>query len=321
MKPLNIKRNLASYLKNIKKRKVSIVTAFASGTEELLNSIIKNDNKIDLIIGTINSFSSPKFIDHCLNIENKNFSAFVDFRYENSTHWKLYLVEPNIVILGSANFTNVGVRLSRDTCVVIEDIELHRAYTQEISKLKKSDSVLGLGDSKEFNVQLDKYRLRHRRMQRGLGRSSQCENISKWLENESNQTIPLFIWKDSHSKETIKEAHELIEDKKSSISISDIREFFTYESLENELPYEQGDIVLCTNSTGSYIDFYSFDRIIHRNDMNYMYSYKSKGKQYMRPFKISKETKVAIKESVPMWYDKGLTELTRNELYDLAQKC
>jgi len=97
----DLKKTLSSF----SHRNIKIVTAFASGTEGIVESLLGEGNKVDIVVGTINAFTSPSFIEHCASHDDKNLSIHVDFRYESSFHWKLYLVDPNIVIVGSANFT------------------------------------------------------------------------------------------------------------------------------------------------------------------------------------------------------------------------
>ena len=318
MQLLDTEQNLEGFLKGLNGRKICIVTAFASGTEDLIDLLVENNNVIDLIVGTINSFSSPRFFDHCLSINDRNLSLFVDFRYQNSTHWKLYLIDPNVVIIGSANFTNIGVGLFRDTCVAIKNSNLYQSYMKEVSKIKASHGVIGKHDSEKFNSELEIYRLNHRRMQAGLARSNRYRNGNEWLEDESNQIIPLFIWDSRHSKETIETAHELIEANESNISRTDIRDFFTYECDEGDIPYEQGDVVLCANSKGSYIDFYTFDRIMNKDGLYYIYSYKRK--RYTYPFKL-KDLKNGIKKRVPDWHEEELTEISRQDIYEICKSA
>lgn len=311
MKILNKENNLIFLLSNIKQREVTIVSAFASQTENIVDLLIKNNNKLELIIGTINSFSSPDFFDHCMNIVGKDFSLRVDFGYQNSTHWKLYLVNPDIVIIGSANFTNTGLSLSRDTCVVIEDKGLFDNYKNEVDNLKNSKNVIE-SHHEEFKNRLDLYRRSHRRMQAGLVNRIQMNDGVSWLEEESNQLIPLFIWDCLHSKESTKIAHKLLEDDVTGDSKSTIRDFFTYECADGELPYSQGDVVLCLNDKGNHVDFYSFDRIIHKDGINYIYSFKRK--RYIRPFAITQKIKNEIKNIVDEWYGEKLIELNRNKI-------
>lgn len=312
MKILKNTDNLHSVLKNIDNKVITIVSAFASGTESVVDLLIKNNNKLRLIIGTINSFSSPDFFDHCLqHIDNENFSLCVDFGYQNSIHWKLYLIEPDTVIIGSANFTNIGLSLSRDTCVVIENSLLLNSYKEEISSIIESKNVIEYRRN-DFSTYLEKYRSIHRRMQTSLIRSIQSKDLNEWLEDESNQLLPVFIWDSLHSKNTIKEAHELNDD-----SESELRDFFTYKADREKLPYEQGDMVLCLKDNGSYIDFYSFDRIIIKDNLHYIYSYKRP--RYSRPFLLNDKLKKEIKERVATWYKEKISVLNRTDLSSLLK--
>lgn len=314
MKILKKNDNLAFVLKSLRNQKITIISAFASGTEDVVDSLLQNNNNLELIIGTINSFSSPNFFDHCISRYGKKLSLIVDFNYQNSIHWKLYLIEPSTVIIGSANFTKTGLNLFRDTCVVIEDKLLLNSYKEQVESIKASDNVIGYRQ-KQFSHHLQKYRSIHRRMQAGLARTTQVSNGLEWLEEETNQLIPLFIWDSIHSKDTIKKAHELLDENDPEESKSEIRDFFTYSTNEGELPYEQGDVVLCLKNTGAYIDFYSFDRIIYKDGMNYIYSFKRK--RYLRPFRLDSEIKNEIKKRVGGWYDSELTELDRSKIISL----
>ncbi len=121
MKILTSEENLNEFLEGLQNKDVVIISAFASGTEEVVDALLNQGNKLELLIGTINSFSSPEFFEHCKKIADDRFSMSIDFRYQNSIHWKLYLVKPDTVIIGSANFTTKGLSLERDTCVALND--------------------------------------------------------------------------------------------------------------------------------------------------------------------------------------------------------
>lgn len=318
MKILNNEENLASFLNGIREREVIIVSAFASGTEGVVDLLLDHGNKLELLIGTINSFSSPYFFDYCNNIENDSFSLSVDFGYQNSIHWKLYLIKPDTVIIGSPNFTSTGLSLFRDTCVVIESRTLLESYISELRTIKSSENVVSCDDGK-FEGYLEKYRENHRRMQAARARAVREDNGNDWISAEENQLIPIFIWNCRHTKETIKEAHNLLKEDLDEEPSSMLRDFFTYGCDESDLPYNQGDIVLCMNSKGSYADFYSFDRIIHENGINYIYSYKQK--RYSRPFKLSNEIKTEIKKRADDWHQQEITELNRSEIQDVIQSA
>lgn len=318
MEILNNKDPLASFLKSVSNKEVIIVSAFASGTEDVVDLLLYQGNRLELLVGTINSFSSPDFLDHCKNIEHDKFSLFVDFGYQNSTHWKLYLIKPATVIIGSANFTNTGLSLTRDTCVLIKNKLLLESYIQELAKLKSSKNVLDCNDV-NFDDVLKKYRENHRRMQSGRVRAGQAGNATEWLSAEENQLIPIFIWYSKHDKVTKEEANKLFKEDSDEEPSSILRDFFTYDCDEADLPYSQGDMVLCMNSNGAYADFYSFDRILHKDGLNYIYSYKKK--RYMRPFKLSKEIKSEIKHRVGYWYEQGITELGRAAIEGIIKEA
>ena len=316
MEILNNEKNLATFLHDISKREVIIISAFASGTENIVAQLLKNENKLELLVGTINSFSSPDFFEYCKKIENNHFSLSVDFGYQNSIHWKLYLIKPATVIIGSANFTNTGLSLVRDTCVVIEDKALLEQYMKEFAAIKSSPHVVSCRDN-NFMMNLKKYRDSHRRMQAGRARSVKAGNGEEWLTEEENQLIPVFIWDSTQTKDTVEEAHNLLKEESHEEHIPVLRDFFTYQG--TTLPYSQGDLVLCMKSNGSYADFYSFDRIIHKGGFYYIYSYRQK--HYIRPFRISKEIKSEIKNRVEDWYDSGRTELDRSTIQDLIKSA
>ena len=316
MKILNNEENLASFLKSIREREVTIVSAFASGTEGVVDLLLDHGNKLEIMVGTINAFSSPDFFDHCKKIENDSFSLLVDFGYHNSIHWKLYLIKPETVIIGSANFTCTGLGLTRDTCVVIEDRTILESYIKELTAIKSSSNVVSC-DEAHFDDELQKYRVNHRRMQAARAQSVRASDGNEWLAAEENQLIPIFIWDSMHTKVTIDEAHGLLSEETDEKPDSILRDFFTYECQETDIPYRQGDIVLCMNSKGSYSDFYSFDRIIHKEGLNYIYSYKRK--RYERPFRLNDEIKSEIKNRVENWYERNITELGRSEIQDLME--
>ncbi|MGD7034919.1 phospholipase D family protein [Methylotuvimicrobium buryatense] len=318
MKILNNEENLASFLEDIREREVTIVSAFASGTESVIDLLLDHGNRLELLIGTINSFSSPDLFDHCKNIANDNFSLFVDFGYQSSIHWKLYLIEPETVIIGSANFTVTGLSLMRDTCVVIENKTLLESYIKELAAIKSSNNVVSC-DGAHFEDYLQKYRENHRRMQAGRARSVRAGDGNEWLSAEENQLIPVLIWDSRHTKDTIEEAHKLLKEDSDEEPASMLRDFFTYDCDEADLPYSQGDLVLCMNSKGSYADFYSFDRILHEDGINYIYSYKQK--RYTRPFRLSNEIKSEIKNRVGDWYEREITELGRAEIQDVIKSA
>ena len=155
--------NSDNFLRSLNGKAVIIVSAFASGTEKVIDCLVNNSNSVELIVGTNNSFSSPNFLKH-------------------------------------------------------------------------------------------------------------------WLKDEVNQQVPLFVWEKTLSKEKETEAHEILERGDSdgpSLGIK-TRDIFTCPNNKGELPYAQGDVVLCLSGRGGHIGFYSFDRIIGDKGTAYMYSYKNR---------------------------------------------
>lgn len=320
MKILNSEKNLASYLGQIRGSEITIITAFASGTEDDVDLLLKNDNKLELIIGTINSFSSPDFMEYCVSNENKNLSLYVDFGYQESIHWKLYLINPETVIIGSANFTKTGLSLLRDTCLVINDEDLLKKYKKELVSLKASSNVVGC-NHEDFHDHFKKYRESHRRMQAGRARIVQAISVEKWLGEEENQLIPVFIWEYYHTKDEESKAHKLLEESSGESSVSMLRDWFTLECNESNVPYKQGDVVLCMKSSGNVkqMDFFTFDRILHEDGRCYIYSYRQK--HYMRPFRLTDEIKKEIKNIVGVWYERDIIELKKSEIQSLAKNA
>ncbi len=311
MEILDYEDSLESYLGELSGKKITIVSAFASGTEPLIDQLIENDNQLDILVGSINSLTSPDFIEHCLNENNPALALAVDFRSHASINWKLILIEPDIVILGSANFTQVGVSLVRDTCVVTADTALYDAYLARVQVLKSTDGVLTCDHSLAFEEALDTYKQNHRRMQAGLARTAQYLDTEGWLGDDSNQSIPLFIWYSDHSEQSEDEARKHLKSSSDGVAWDDVREFFTYECAEGALPYEEGDVVLTARCNGSHIGFYTFDRILYREGTYYIYAYRKK--RYTQPFKLDGD-KELLKEAIPVWYEDGRTEINRADI-------
>ncbi|MBD9612486.1 phospholipase D family protein [Pseudomonas sp. PDM02] len=309
MEILNNENNLNAYLEKIHNKQITIVSAFASKTENLIDTMLKNENSIELIIGTINSFSSPDFIEHCRDIKNNKLNFSVDFGYQASTHWKVYLIAPKTVIIGSANFTSTGISLFRDTCVVITSKELHNNYKKEIATIKKSPAVI-YSRTDTFNRHLNLYRANHDKMQKALARGMQYADGPDWLKDESNQSLPIFIWDTYHTEKTKERAQKVLKENTSTIEHKGIRDFFCYDA-SSGCPYNEGDIVICTSNKGHYLDFYNFDRIIKSGKTYYIYSLKQ-GKRF-RPFPI-KHRKSQIKIHLSDWYEQGITKLNRDNI-------
>ncbi len=295
MKILDSSESLDNYLTSIRNNHIQIVTAFASGTEETLSALLANGNTIDLIVGTINAFTSPKFIEYCAEHDSKHLKAFVDFGYQSSVHWKLYLISPKIVVIGSPNFTTIGISLNRDTCLVVEDADIYKNYVHRFKELLNKSNVIDV-KSDQFELAFRKYCKEHDRTQAGLARSQHYSTLEEWLSNETNQQIQLFIWDGQHTSETKKKAQKLLKDNSTKGDTPTLRDFFTDDATEDELPYSQGDVVLCASCRGGHLDFYTFDRIIHDNGCHFIYSYRRR--RYQRPFNLEEGLKEQLKKLV-----------------------
>jgi HKD family nuclease len=92
-------QNLRAILGEYRNTRIDIVVAFASKSEDLVDEMIKNNNKVSIIVGTINNFTDPSFIEYCQDLDKKKLDIYVDFRNNESVHWKLYLISPTTVII------------------------------------------------------------------------------------------------------------------------------------------------------------------------------------------------------------------------------
>lgn len=317
MKILDINSDLEKTLKSFSNRKIKIITAFASGTEDLIRDLLKQDNSVEIIVGTINSFSSPKFIESFENNDNEKLKLYVDFRYESSIHWKLYLVEPNITIIGSANFTKTGVCLKRDTMAIVENDSLYGEYLSKIETLRENPDVVDVENKNIFNDLFGIYCEKHKKMQKALSKATQYNEPEDWLNNDINQTLPLFIWDSNHTEETDQKAYDLIEKSDIEITREGINDFHTYECAENKSLYDEGDIVITASHKGSYIKFESFDRIIYDDGTCYIYSFKKK--KYKYPFKLDR-IKKELKNKIVKWYKEEVIEIHRDDLSSLLRQ-
>lgn len=243
------------------------------------------------MIGTINAFTDPNFLDHCAMKKSDVMSLWVDFRGQESIHWKLYLIEPDTVIIGSANFTHVGLSLARDTCVVIKNKNMLKEYQEIIDGFLDNAEVMSSVDP-QFKEKMNKYRTKHQRMQQAMRNNiiDAKVSLSAWLENEYHQRIKIFVWKNNHSAETKIIANALLNTEARDNGLPETagsgrfkyRDLFTYQCDEDELPWCEGDIVLCFRNNGKYIGFKRFDRIIHHEGINYMYFYSREDKNTLR---------------------------------------
>lgn len=317
MQILDKNNRLDTYLRQFHGKNLTLISAFASDTDKLFVDLIDQDNSVTLIIGSINAFTSPTFIATCkkLAAKERSFSFSVDFRYENSTHWKVYLIEPDIVVIGSANLTSVGVGLTRDTCIVVRDGTLYSHYLEQVTGLQTKPDVVNSA-SKNFEGYLEEYEARHRRVQGALQRSQTYNGIEEWLSDDTNQTLPIFVWSEPHTSASRTTAKQAYEDLNTENHWNDIKDFFTFESEDRPCPYEAGSMVLTVRSTGAYSEFYTFDRILEQDGIFYCYVFRKK--RYPKPFDIKPLT-AGLKLLAEGWT--GVSTIGRDEIRQLMVRA
>lgn len=318
MRVLDEVNNLRVCLSEFENRKIVIVTAFISGVRELVLEMSRKGNELTLLLGTMNAFSPPDFIEWCASDIAQGVHLLVDFRYANSLHWKLYLVEPNIVIVGSANFTSRGVGLMYDTCLVIEDNGLYSTYMDKVSHFRDMPDVVSATDKVEFGRRMLEYRRQHRQSQSGFLRACSRANnkmsIEEFLQDESYQRVPLFVWERDHTAEEKKEASIILQelnevDAEGAIVL---RDFFVWRGKLKDLPYFENDVVLCGSRGGGHIDFYTFDYFVQRREDVFILSFGRA--RIKRPFKLG-DVIDKLKPQMKGWVNKH--ELTRDEILAL----
>ena len=323
MKILDEQENLWEVLSSFSNRKITIVTAFVSKTSGEVEELIKQNNTVELILGSINAFSPPSFIEKIATLNSSQCTLYVDFRYENSTHWKLYLIEPNIVIIGSANFTKAGLDLHRDTCIHTENAELYREYMDKVKDLTQKKEVLKT-DEPSFAAAFSEYKRKHKKFRKQYENVNLPSSIAKWLWSEDSQSIPIFVWCNYHGRDSIETASKIVKEEKAEQNVEldaskELRDFFTLEKGEEIFPYKEGDTVLCMNHNGAYIGFYTFDSIVEDDGVMYMLSFKKADRKYKRPFNLSAQLRMNLKAKARQLHEKGTIELNREQIIELAQ--
>ena len=317
MQILDTSNRLDTYLRQFHGKNLTLISAFASDTYKLLVDLIDQDNSVTLIIGSINAFTSPKFIAACKKLagDERSFSFSVDFRYENSTHWKVYLIEPDVVVIGSANLTGVGVGLARDTCIVAQDGALYSHYLAQATGLQNKPDVVNSA-SKAFEHYLEEYEARHRKVQGALQCSQTYSGIEEWMSDETNQTLSIFVWSKPHTSASETTAKQAYENLSTENHWDDIRDFFTFESADRLCPYEAGSMVLTVRNTGAHPKFYTFDRILEQDGTCYCYVFNKK--KYPKPFNIKPLT-AGLKLLAEGWRD--VSTIGRDEIRQLMVKA
>lgn len=315
---LNENKTLSQYLSEVKDQNIHIVSAFANGTEDIIKKLIDQNKHVELIIGTINAFSDINFIDFCVEQakNNKNFDFYVDFRYENSVHWKLYTVSPNLIIIGSANLTIKGLSLSRDTCISVKNQVLYNDYLKKIDELKKIPEVIN-SKSSVFSDKLNEYKEAHKK-------TASCHiynppelSLKKWLSSEHCYDLPLFIWDSYLSEDQVDYITTEVEQISPNQKFDPDKQCL-WINKKYAKNYPQGSIILAMDKDGNDISFFKCDVIIsyssRTNPFLVNLSKKTKG-----PFKLEPKIKQSLKKKASEWYSNDKHQLSRKDLKELIE--
>lgn len=322
MERLHTENDLEKFLLKQCGRKITIVSAFASGTVKLLKSIAA-ENDVEVIVGTINAFTSPTFIDDARTLLRRR--LWVDFRGNTSIHWKLYLVAPDIVVIGSANFTIQGIGMGRDTCVVIQSGHLFEEYQQQLKILKRDSEVMD-GGSVGFDDALERHREQHNRNQAALqiaqqrsqsasrSRTRKMPSFDEWAKL-GFLTIPLFVWDETHTQEAKAEAARIMYDqdgvaehaagnasKPVDSEVRPYRDFLTESSDGSKPPFDPNTVVLATKANGAYMRFMQLDVVVRKADLGLDFMIERRKGRYAQPFEIT----LAIKAAIVRLIEKGM---------------
>lgn len=321
--------SLKQFLKTIHNTKVTIVTAFATNNESVIETLLQNGNQLTLLVGTINYFSDPAFIDRCMALISENealLELFVDFREDDSVHWKLYLVEPDIVVIGSPNLTETGLKMKRDIAVHLEDRDLYNQFQALVCKLQEQPLVLS-STHPSFEAELAAYRPKHRQQNLRRVRPIPPEPLSfkTWVEREENQILPLFVWERDFTPQEKKEFEELIkptilEEYKTvgSTQRPSIAKIGVWIDKIAEAPYEPNMVVLSMKNTGAYAYFDTVHRVMPGKQNRWWLC--RVGPKKMPPFELTKPLKALLKEKAAVWHKESKTYLDSNDLRNLAKK-
>ncbi len=291
----------------------------------MIKAMLNNNNKINLTVGTINCFSDPIFFEYCKELSDETNSSLkftVDFRYNDSIHWKLYLISPETVIVGSANLTTIGVSMRRDTAVCIKDEILYNSYIDLIQINNGNNGVLDCKDIK-FNEFFNTYKKNHRiscRYSQKDDNNNQVTDYISWSSKDESSYLPVFIWENDFTKkdkEIFKNeiSNQLIDNLAIRKSIYPVGWF---HGTKSNKPYRDGEIILHMKNNGSHVRFYKVDFVIYWKNRWWLCSYRHNRKE-SDLFQITSDFKEAIRQKVPTWYENDKTYLNSKELRIIAE--
>ncbi|RAP57897.1 phospholipase D family protein [Oleiagrimonas sp. MCCC 1A03011] len=318
MKVIDADSTLKDQIKDISNAHIRIVTAYVTDVLETLQELVSRNCRVEIIVGTIDCFNHPKHLAQIGVLPG--IDLHVDFRRQNSVHWKLYLLEPFDVIIGSPNFTGRGLKTSRDIAVSFSDQTMFVEFKQRINVLLKAPRVIKFGTA-AYQREMAQYEAdfeieqRHRRSAIADGSTP---SVSDWLADERNQELKLYVWEDHHQEPEKQRAREMAVKGRKAAAMpesekSPIREFFT--TSQKRTPLKAGDIVLCCRTSGAYMDFFRLD-LIERGGDGLLYMIDMKSSKPARLFNLS-EAKARLAGYVQDNELVGPVTITRSELLDL----
>ena len=327
IKIVDSRRDLEKYLSSVKNTRIDIAVAFASKTESLVEKMLKNGNRVNLILGTINYFSDPVFIKHCQLIAQKKRSRLnfaVDFRGHESIHWKVYLIAPDTVIIGSPNLTTTGITMERDTAVAISDKRLYKTYLSLLAKLARDQQIVGCRENRFEHLFSDYEEQHHRFPPRVTGitsskrRSDSAPSFANWLKQDTAQTVPVFIWERDISPQEKKLFRTKIVPKVAPKldSSDDVRIVGVYEGKKKEQVYHSGDVVLTLKNNGKYARFELADFVLYGAGNWWLCGIKRK--RFLKPFTITNKFAKALSRNANNWYEEDKDHLDSEDLRKLV---
>lgn len=304
MKILNSENNMKNILLNLHNENVVIVTAFFSGTIEVVEQMLRNGCDVQFYTGTLNSFNNPDEIDRLVMITKTakgKLSVNIDFNMEKSTHWKLYLVGAKSVYVGSANFTNTGLDLIRDTLVHYSGKAIVDEYLDSIGK----HDYLNSGD-KLFKFKLKQYRSIYSK------RAKTLQNPDD-MNSEINYRLPILIWEREMTKSEISRSKKGL---KNSVDKGDVRTKKKIDNVEvfrlDEYGvYSEGQIVLCIKYDGTEMRFVKFDKISIFGKSIFAYELTSK---FEKPFDITDLFIERITPRLNEWLENDVRSIELNTI-------
>ncbi|PZQ30580.1 MAG: hypothetical protein DI562_06755 [Stenotrophomonas acidaminiphila] len=201
--------NYRDALLSMRGRQLTIVSAFGRSTEEIdfLRTLAAQNRKLAFLVGTQNCFTSPEFIEAGAKLAKElgNFEFVVDFRVPDSLHHKVTLASPDVVILGSSNFTKKGLGGQTDLMGMFTDPDMLARVKADLSRIRRQAGVLD-AVAPGFDAALKRYKkvawtvgaIEHQKHVAGANTNhfrkvaTASRTLSQWLA--SDDAVPLWAF-------------------------------------------------------------------------------------------------------------------------------